>query len=185
MVDFLQQQRRVAQRDMADLPLAQAAAEVYEHLLGQVRPVADRNPVDAPMTLSRIRDDADDVIAALELVGDVLRQLSELMKDGFDVVHARREPQIRLIGRVESDGFRVTLDGASPTGVSDDGAYDWSRLDEVADPVARVQLDAERITRAEQAAVYHRQLQRMETEIRQIEADYADRIRRLTRHLLR
>ncbi|WP_142281556.1 hypothetical protein [Mycobacterium kyorinense] len=102
--------------------------------------------------------------------------MADLMSEGQHVIDERRQPFIRLIGRIESEGYAVDTD--TFTTVTD--PRDWSVPATIDDPAVHVMLTAEKITRAEQAALYQQRLQRMDAAINRIEADYAQKIRDLT-----
>ncbi|MGV0834768.1 hypothetical protein [Mycolicibacterium thermoresistibile] len=176
MRHFLETQRQVTASALGDQPMGEASCVVLGDLLTRVRSLTDRFGADAPVTLSLLGDHGEDAVAMLQLVARVLGDMANLTQEGIGVVEARRRPFIELLRTIEAEGF--TIDTVTFTQVTE--GRDWSVLADVDDPAVRVQLLAEQIARAEQAAVYQDQLERMNAEITAIEVDYAQRIRRLT-----
>lgn len=176
MRDFLEMQRQVTASALGDQPMGSAACAVLGDLLTRVRALTDQFPQDAPLTLTVLDSHGGDAVGMLQVVAHVLGEMASLTQEGIDASQELRQPFIQLLGKVESEGF--TVDMVRFTQVTD--ARDWSVIDEVDDPAVRIQLIAEKITRAEQAAIYQDQLERMDAEITGIEVDYAQRIRRLT-----
>jgi hypothetical protein len=114
-------------------------------------------------------------VEMLRLVAKTLKRMAQLMQESEAVIYERRQPIIRLIGRIESENFAVDTD--TFTIVTDTRA--WSLLDGLDAPELRVQFEAEKIARAEQAAIYQQRLERMNAAINGIEAGYAQQIRDL------
>ncbi|MBS9533653.1 hypothetical protein KIH27_08650 [Mycobacterium sp. M1] len=177
MLRFLETQRRQDEREVGHRPTGAAVCEVMDWLIAEVKPVADRTPVNATPTLSYLQNHAGEAAATLGFVGEALEELAGLWQSSEDSIHARRQPFIALIRRIESERYRV--DTETFTTVTD--GLDWSTAETTTDPAVRVQLDAERIARTEQAAVYQQRLQRMDAEIRNYEDRCAQRIRDLAR----
>jgi hypothetical protein len=175
----LEEQRRVVERDLGHRQTGVAFCEVLDWLIDRARVVIDQVPADAPITLSYIEKQVGDEANMLGLVAKTLRRMAQLMQESETVVYARRQPIIRLIRRIESEQFAVDTD--TFTTVTD--PRDWSLLDGIDAPELRVQLEAEKIARAEQAAVYQQRLERMAAAIKDIEAQYAQQIRNLATSL--
>lgn len=171
----LHEQRREIERTMGHRQIGVASCAVLDELIARSRRVTDVVPADAKITLSRIKNHSDDALAVMQLVPATLRKMGDLINESGEAVHAARQPLNRLIGRIESEGYRVDLD--TLTEVTD--AANWSVLDGLDDPDLRVQLEAEKVARAEQAAVYQKRLERMDAAIRGIETGYAQRVREL------
>ncbi|MFN8068186.1 MAG: hypothetical protein U0R77_05200 [Mycolicibacterium insubricum] len=155
-------------------PLGPAACEVFDELDRRMISVIGDSPPDAMPTIQVLMNDGDDWIALAQFVEAVLDKMTDLIKKSSNEVRAQRQPFVNLIGRIESEGYIVDID----TLIDVTDGRDWA-ADELDPPQVRVQLDAEQITRAQQAAVYQRRLKRMDAGILAIEADYAERIRRL------
>lgn len=172
----MEKQREETERNLGHRQIGVAVCEVLDDLIRRTRTVTAVVPADAPITLSRINNHADDATALMRLVPQTLKSLAQLMGECEEVVYAQRQAFARLIGRIESEGYHVDPD--TFTTVTDAG--DWSALDVVDDSAVHVQLTAEKIARTEQAAVYQQRLERMDTAIRQIEAGFAQQIRKLT-----
>lgn len=171
----LEEQRRVVERTLGHRQVGVAFCEVLDWLICRARAVIDRVPANAPITRSYIENQVGDEAETLRLVAKTLRRMAQLMEESEAVVYERRQPIIRLIRRIESENFAVDTD--TFTIVTD--PKDWSLLDGVDAPELRVQLEAEKIARAEQAAVYQQRLERMGAAIKGIEAGYAQQIRDL------
>lgn len=176
MQHFLEMQREVTASALGDQPMGAASCAVLGDLLTRVRVLTDRFPEDTPLTLSFLDDHGDDAVTLLQSVAHVLGEMAQLTQEGIGAAEQRRRPFIEKLRTIEAAGF--TVDTVTFTQVAD--GRDWSVLPDVDDPVVRVQLTAEQIARAEQAAVYQDELERMNAEITAIEVDYARRIRRLT-----
>lgn len=176
MRDFLELQRRITASELGDQPMGAASCAVLGDLLARVRVLTDRLPADAPLTLSVLDRHGEAAVETFELVARVLGEMADLTREGIRAAERHRQPFIERLRTIESDGF--TVDTVTFTQVSD--GRDWSILDRVEDPAVRVQLAAEKIARAEQAAVYRDQLRQLGAEITAVEVDYADRIRQLT-----
>jgi hypothetical protein len=175
MRGLLEEQRRVIERDLGHRQTGVAFCEVLDWLIQRAQAVMDQVPANAPITRSYIENQVGDEAETLRLVATTLKRMAQLMRESEDVVYERRQPVIRLINRIESEGFDVDAD--TFTIVTD--AKDWSQLDGLDAPELRVQFEAEKITRAEQAAVYQQRLERMSAAITGIEAGYAQQIRGL------
>ncbi|WP_078311293.1 MULTISPECIES: hypothetical protein [unclassified Mycobacterium] len=172
--DKLVSLHREIERELGQKPTGLAARELLDALDAQLRTITDVIPADAPMTTSMLMNDSEDWIRVSVFVETALRDLSRLIQECGNIVHERKQPFLRLIRRIESEGYEV--DGTRYTQVSD--GHDWS-VDELDSPAVRVQLDAEQIARAEQAAQYQQRLERMDAAIQEIEFEYAERIRKL------
>jgi hypothetical protein len=175
MRNLLEEQRRVIERDLGHRQIGVAFCEVLDWLIHRARAVEDQAPANAPITRSYIENQIGDEVETLRLVAKTLKRMAQLMQESEAVVYERRQPIIRLIGRIESEDFAVDTD--TFTIVTD--PKDWSLLDGLDAPELRVQLEAEKIARAEQAAVYQQRLERMGAAIKGIEAGYAQQIRDL------
>ncbi|MFO7163992.1 MAG: hypothetical protein DIU75_011645 [Mycolicibacterium hassiacum] len=174
--DFLETQRTVTASALGDQPMGVASCAVLDDLLARIRSVTYCIPADATMTLSVLDEVGAQAATTLTEVADVLDELVTLTEEGIAAAEQRRQPFIELLRAVEAQGF--TIDLATLTDVSD--SWDWSKVDDLDDPALRIQLEAERIARAEQAAIYARRLRELNADIESVEADYAARIRRLT-----
>lgn len=172
--DLLQRQRTEIESTLGHRAMGVAACEVLDELAAVIATVTDKVPAAAPITRTGIMQYGDRAIAAMKLAQNVFDKLDEILKQGGADVYQRRQPQIRLIDRIESEGYAV--DSSDFTTVSDAKVY---AAPDNCDAAARIQLDAEKITRAEQARVYQDRLQRVEFSIERAEAEYAQQIRQL------
>lgn len=175
MCQVLEQRRQALEADLGHHPIGAAACEVVDYLIGRARAVAGQVSADAPITLCYIDNHMGEESDTLRMISATLTRMADLMSEGQDVIDERRQPFIRLIGRIESEGYAV--DTNTFTTVTD--PRDWSVLDSIDDPAVHVVLAADKITRAEQAALYQQRLERMDAAINRIEADYAQKIRDL------
>lgn len=135
--------------------------DVLDELAAVIATVTDKVPADAPITRTGIMEYGNKAIAAMKLAQSVFEKLDEILTQGGADIYQRRQPQIRLIDRIESEGYAV--DSTDFTTVSDAKVY--AATDNCDDAAARIQLDAEMNTRAEQARVYQDRLQRVESSI--------------------
>lgn len=176
MRDYLVQQRAQIESTMGHRAIGTAACEVIDALAAKAATVTDHVPAHAPITRSGIVDHADNAVAAMTVAADTLRTLGTLLDEAGRAVYERRQSQIRVIDRIESEGYGV--DEQTLTNVWD--AKDYPPVDDdTADPAVGVQIAAEKIARTEQAGIYQNRLQRMESSIQQLESQHAELIRQL------
>ena len=173
--DLLHRQRTEIESTLGHRAMGVVACEVLNELAAVIATVTDKVPADAPITRFGIMEYSDKAIAAMRLAQSVFEKLDEILKQGGADIYQRRQPQIRLIDRIESEGYAV--DSTDFTTVRDAKVY--AATDNCDDGAARIQLDAEKITRAEQARVYQDRLQRAESSIDRAEEEYAQQIRQL------
>ncbi|ORW79701.1 hypothetical protein AWC26_14940 [Mycobacterium shimoidei] len=172
MLRLLEQKRREAQTKLGHRPLGVAACEVFDELIRRVRAVTDGTAENAPLTLDDLRQ-FPDTIQMLKSVLATMNTMFEVMVEGGEAVEVRRQPLLRFVARLESEGYRVAND-FTVTAITD-----WLALHSSDDPDIVVQLDAENIARAEQAVVYQDRVKRMAAEVERIEYGYAQRVRDL------
>ncbi|CRZ15534.1 hypothetical protein BN2156_02396 [Mycolicibacterium neworleansense] len=148
-----------------------AVGEVCEELIRRTQVIADQYPNDEAMTL-RLINEMPAVADALAALVNTAHALSEARREGADAVHARREPLLKFVQRVESEGFEV--------------ANDWTLTDtrawlppDAAEPDLLVQREAETIARAERATAYHERLTRMAAAFGHTHDEYTQRVRNL------
>lgn len=152
-----------------------AGLDMIDELDRRLAAITDAVPIDAPLTKTMLLHDADQWVAVMRLAGAALGEMSRLADECAGIVHERRQPWIRFIARVESDTYAVdTTDFKTVTDMKN-----WAVLDDIKEPEIRVQFEAERIARAEQAKLHQLRLERMDAAIRSIETEYAQRIRQL------
>ncbi|WP_142386832.1 hypothetical protein [Mycobacterium hubeiense] len=173
MLRWLVAERRRLERTIGHRPIGAAACEVFDELIRRTRVIADAVPVDAAMTLDLINRHFGDLADTLMLISTTLRTMADLTQEGADAVEERRQPFLRFVARVESEGYAV----ADNLAVTD--TADWPTLEESGDADVRVQLAAERIARAEQALIHQQRIERMAAGVAGIENAYAQRIRDL------
>ena len=173
--DLLRRQRTEIESTLGHRAMGVAACEVLDELAAVIATVTDKVPADAAITRTGIMEYGDEAIAAMRLSQSLFDKLDEILKQGGADIYQRRQPQIRLIGRIESEGYAV--DSSDFTTVRDAKVY--ASKDDCDDAAARIQLDAEMITRGEQARLYQDRLQRVEASIERAEEEYAQQIRQL------
>jgi hypothetical protein len=163
-----------------DRPLITAGNAVWAELVNQTLTITQTFPPDTAVTRTFIEHDLPKVVDHLHRAAAALEELGALSRECTDAVYTQRQPFIRFIERIESQGYRV--DTETFTTVVD--GLDWSP-DDGDGSVAGVQLAAEGIARAEQAALHQRRLQRMNAAIQNVETQYAQRIYALRDRLCR
>lgn len=173
MLRWLEAERRRIEHTIGHRPIGVAACEVLDGLIGRTRVLADAVPANAPMTIGLIEGHFSDLADTLTVVATTLRNLADLTTAGGGAVEDRRQPFLRLIARVESEGYAV----ADNLAVTD--TTDYSTLQSNGDPATQVQLAAEKITRTEQTTIYQHRIERMARAIAETEHTYAERIRDL------
>jgi hypothetical protein len=175
MLAFLQARRAELARSMGNRRIGMAACDVLDALIARTGALAARMPADAPMTLSYLENEVGEGIELMGHFAEVLKALAGLMQECENTVYAQRQRFATLVGRIEAEGYRVDND----TFFTVRDGWDWSKAETASDPAVRVQLEAERIARVEQAAIYQKRLQRMDAAILRIEDGYAQRVREL------
>lgn len=175
MLGMLTARREQVQRDMGHRQIGVAFLEVIDELDARLRTITDGTPADATPTLQMFTHDAEHWTRSLLHILEVLKQAGRVAREGRRAVFERWHPLSAVINRVESENYAVSAEDF--TSVTD--AKDWTVLDSIAEPEIRVQLEAEKIARAEQAKAYQQHLERMKAAIQVIENEYADRIRQL------
>lgn len=64
-------------------------------------------PADAPPTRSLIECHVGDVADTLGMIATTLRKVADLTTEGGESVEARRQPFLRFVTRVNSEGYQV------------------------------------------------------------------------------
>ncbi|WP_423489106.1 hypothetical protein [Mycobacteroides sp. PCS013] len=175
MLGMLAARREQVQRDMGHRQIGVAFLEVIDELDARLRTITDATPPDATPTLQMFMHDAEHWTRSLLHMLEVLKQAGRIAREGRHSVFERWHPLTAVINRVESENYAVSAEDF--TSVTD--GKDWAVLDTATEPEIRVQLEAEKIARAEQAKAYQQRLERMKAAIQAIENEYADRIRQL------
>ena len=166
----LQATRRHAEAALATTgDFGAAFVEVCDELIRRTQVIVDQYPEDEAMTL-RLINEMPAVVDALAAILRTAHALSEVTSEGAAALEARRDPIMKFVARVKSEGFKV--------------AEDWTvtdtrdpRLPDTADPGLRVQREAEAITRAERATAYHERLTSMAAGFENARNEYTQRIR--------
>lgn len=175
-LELLQTMRAGIAEHMAGHEITAAACEVLDELIWRTRMITDHIPADAPLTRTLVEKagDAYDVLLPVMKTGD---QLRDLLAEGVEAINQRHGPFVRFLNRVKSEGFVVSeeLDAVTDAASWPDPAP--------ADAAAQVGLEAEKIARAEQGAAYQERVQRMAAGYRQVDTEYAERLRELIRPL--
>jgi hypothetical protein len=172
MLRLLEKKRQESHTKLGHRPMGVAACEVLDELIRRVCAITDGTAENAPLTLSDLRQ-FPDIIKAVKSVLATMNTMFEVMVEGGEAVEDRRQPLLRLVARLQSEGYQVA-NNFTVTAITD-----WLALHSSDDPDIQVQLEAENIARAEQAAVYEERIKRMVAEIERIEYGYAQRVRDL------
>lgn len=172
---MLAARREQVQRDMGHRQIGVAFLEVIDELDARLRTITDATPADTKPTLQMFMGDAGHWTRSVLHMLEVLRQAGRVAREGRHAVFERWHPLTAVIDRIESENYAVSAEDF--TSVTD--GKDWTVLDTITEPEIRVQLEAEKIARAEQAKAYQQRLERMKAAIQVIENQYADRIRQL------
>ncbi|RIR80305.1 hypothetical protein D2E65_00055 [Mycobacteroides abscessus] len=175
ILGMLAARREQVQRDMGHRQIGVAFLEVIDELDARLRTITDGTPADATPTLQMFMHDAEHWTRSVLHMLEVLKQTGQVAREGGRAVFERWHPLTAVINRVESENYDVSAEDF--TTVTD--GKDWALLDTITEPEIRVQLEAEKIARAEQAKAYQQRLERMKAAIQVIENQYADRIRQL------
>ncbi|ORV09658.1 hypothetical protein AWB95_17740 [Mycobacterium celatum] len=177
MLRLLEKKRQETHTKLGHRPMGVAACEVLDELIRRVRATAQSTAENAPLTLSDLRQ-FPDIIKAVTSVLGTMNTMFEVMVEGGEAVEDRRQPLLRFVARLQSEHYHVAND-FTITAITD-----WLALHNSDDPDIQVQLEADNIARAEQAAVYEDRIKRMAAEIERIEQGYAQRVRDLIKPTL-
>ncbi|WP_139360275.1 hypothetical protein [Mycobacterium sp. D16Q16] len=175
MHGMLAARREQVQRDMGHRQIGVAFLEVIDELDARLRTITDATPSDATPTLQMFMGDAEHWTRSVLHMLEVLKQAGRVAREGGHSVFERWHPLAAVINRIELEDYDVSAEDF--TSVAD--GKDWAVLGTITEPEIRVQLEAEKIARAEQAKAYQQRLERMKAAIQVIENEYADRIRQL------
>ena len=175
---YLQENRRNVEVTLGNRPYGAASCEVLDELIRRVSVVIDRAAPDAAAPLRLIKNHADEIVSILRLVAQTLEDIAAIDLDAKEVLVQQRQPFIRLIERIESEGY--TVDTNTFTTVTDD--WDWSS-DAGDNPTVQKQLEVEKASRAEQAIRYQQRLERMDAAFTNLEGAFAERLRNLIKPL--
>lgn len=173
--DLVRHQRNNMYAKLGHRSTGIAACELLDDIAALIATITDRVPADARPTRSGIVDYGERAIAIMKSTQSTMHELGKLLDEGGAAVYQQRQPQTRLIARIESENYAV--DSTDFTTVTD--AKSYAAPDSCDDPARRVQIEAERVAREEQARIYTQRLRRMETAIEKTETDYAQLIRQL------
>lgn len=131
-----------------------AVCAVLDELIRRTQVIAAEYPEHQPMT-SPLVEEMPAVVEALTALADANDALNDVIREYIDAAEARRDPLMKFLARVQSDGYTVAEDWIVTE------ARQWPPLDDTAHPDAFVQQEAEKTVRAERAAVYQERLIRM------------------------
>lgn len=149
-----------------------AVHEVLAELTRRAQVIADRYPEDETVN-PRLIVEMPVVVEALSALVDTLMALDNLITEWADIVGPRRETMVKLLGRMQSEGFEVANDWE----ITD--THTWPALEDDADPELRVQQEAEKTIRAERATAYRERLARMGTAFEDTQNHYTQQVRNL------
>lgn len=173
-LQMLEKDRRRTATTLGSRPYGVATCEVLDALIARVRAVIEKAEPDAAKPLLLIKNHAGDIAATLRIVARALEGIAAIDREAKEVLVQQRQPFIRLLGRIESEGYTVDTD--TFTTVID--GWDWSP-DDGDNETVQTQLEAEKASRAEQAARYQQRLERMDTAFNELESSFAQRLRSL------
>ncbi|OHT89394.1 hypothetical protein BKG68_04220 [Mycobacteroides saopaulense] len=171
---MLEKDRRRTAETLGSRPYGVATCEVFDALIARVRAVIEKAAPDAGKPLLLIKNHAGDIAATLRIVARALEGIAAIDREAKEVLVQQRQPFIRLLERIESEGYTVDTD--TFTTVTD--GWDWSPDADDTETVQE-QLEAEKASRAEQAARYQQRLERMDTAFNNLESAFGERLRDL------
>lgn len=172
-----------ARRDMAaDLShhageVGVAVHEVLAELTRRAQVIADRYPEEEAVN-PRLIVEMPVVVEALSALVDTLSALDVLITEWSDIVGPRREAMVKLLGRMQSEGFTVANDWE----ITD--THTWTPLHGDADSELLVQREAEKTVRAERAMAYRERIARMVTAFEDTQNHYTEQVHSLIPTLL-
>ncbi|WP_100451170.1 hypothetical protein [Mycobacteroides abscessus] len=173
-LQMLEKDRRRTAATLGSRPYGIATCEVFDALITRVRAVIEKAEPDAAKPLLLIKNHAGDIAATLRIVARALEGIAAIDREAKEVLVQQRQPFIRLLERIESEGYTVDTD--TFTTVTD--GWDWSPDDGDTETVQE-QLEAEKASRAEQAARYQQRLERMDIAFNELENSFTQRLRGL------
>lgn len=173
VLELLRDRRDRAQAGIATTgDFGVAVCEVLDELIRRAQVFASEYPKGESVTLQLV-EEMPAVTDALAALLETLAALSSLIEECADAVGARRDPAVKFVARVRSEGFEVA-DNFTVT-----EARQWPLLDNASHPDTFVQQEAEKTVRAERAAAYHERLVRMATAFDNARDKYTQRARNL------
>lgn len=173
-LQMLEKDRRETEATLGNRPYGVASCEVLDALIARVRAVIEKAAPDAAKPLLLIKNHAGDIAAILRTVARALEDIAAINREAKEVLVQQRQPFIRLLDRIESEGY--TVDTNTLTTVTD--GWDWSP--DVGDTeTVQQQLEAEKTSRAEQAVRYQQRLERMDAAFNNLEYTFGERLRGL------
>ncbi|WP_286151152.1 MULTISPECIES: hypothetical protein [unclassified Mycobacterium] len=167
-----------ARRDMAaELShhageVGDAVCEVLDELTRRAQVIADRYPENETVN-PRLIVEMPVVVEALSALVDTLSALDTLITEWADMVGPRREAMVKLLGRMQSEGFTVANDWE----ITD--THTWPALHSTDDPELLMQRQAEKTIRTERARVYRERIARMVTAFEDTQTRYTEQVRNL------
>lgn len=172
MLQFLRKRRQDADQTLSDNgDFGVAVCEAIDELIRRAQVIADEYPASSRISLRDIQE-MPAVVRAMQALLETAAALDDVASECADATASRRDPVLKFVARMKAEGFEV--------------ANDWTLTDTreqphapTEDPELLVQHEAERITRAEQAAAYHERLLRMAAAFEETTIEYTRRVRRL------
>lgn len=149
-----------------------AAHDVLAELTRRAQVIADQYPEEEVVN-PRLIVEMPAVVEALSALVDIISALDTLITEWADIVGPRRETMVKLLGRMQSEGFTVANDWE----ITDTHA--WTPLETDADPELLVQREAEKNIRTERADAYRERIARIVTAFEETQNHYTQQVRDL------
>lgn len=148
-----------------------AVCEVLDELIRRAQVIADEYPASSKITLHDLHE-MPAVVGAMQALMNTVAALSDVMRECADAVQIRRDPVLRFVERLKSEGYEVQNDFT----VTD--TQDYIVMDST-NPVIQVQIEADKITRTERTFAYQERITRMATAFEETQNEYLHRVRNL------
>lgn len=148
-----------------------AVCEVLDELIRRARVIADEYPASSKITLHDLQE-MPAVVGAMQALMNTVAALSDVMRECADAVEARRDPVLRFVERLKSEGYEVRNDFT----VTD--TRDYIVVDST-NPAIQVQIEADKITRTERTFAYQERITRMANAFEETQNEYTHRVRNL------
>lgn len=148
-----------------------AVCEVLDELVRRAQVIADEYPASSQITLTDLQE-MPAVVGAMQTLMETVATLSDVMRECADAMELRRDPVLRFIERLKSEGYEVEDDFT----VTD--TRDYIVVDST-NPAIQVQIEADKITRTERTTAYQERITRMATAFEETQNEYVRRVRSL------
>ncbi|MBN7375719.1 hypothetical protein I3U60_05410 [Mycobacteroides abscessus subsp. massiliense] len=149
-----------------------AVCEVLDELTRRTQVIADRYPEEEVVN-PRLIVEMPVVVEALSALVDTLMTLDTLITEWADIVGPRREAMVKLLDRLQSEGFTVANDWE----ITD--THTWPALHSTDDPELLIPQEAEKTIRTERTSIYRERIARIVTALEDTQTHYTQQIRNL------